>query len=245
MICIVTEDDRHPTCARCNLGGFLCQGYADPVLFVDEMPRVQRAVRVYNSKKSNERRSECYEDDSEPMPAIEEARHLQQREPFTRIHDYNDALCLTASPSTSSFEEGIHLSFLCSKLFFGAPARGQKTLVEKAWIYRFALLSTSGNEHEPDQIAMSLTFTLATQALAKAFFGQMHGHQSIVVKGAELYGSALRSLHGDLQHPNYLSFSLLASLITVYVYEVRHLSFSSYPSGIILTFGSVSCLHGS
>lgn len=154
------------------------------------------------------------------MP-IEEPSLSQQRGTFTGAYEYNDTPCHYVSPDVSSFEEDIHLSFLCNKLFFGAPARGQKTLAEKSWIYRFAIRSTSKTGHESEQIPTSLTCALATQALAKAFFGRMHGQQAMTMKGADLYGSALRSLRGDLQHfDSYGSFSLLASLMTVYVYEV-------------------------
>ncbi|OBT55598.1 hypothetical protein VE04_03642 [Pseudogymnoascus sp. 24MN13] len=154
------------------------------------------------------------------MP-IEEPSLSQQRGTFTGAYEYNDTPCHYVSPDLSSFEEDIHLSFLCNKLFFGAPARGQKTLAEKSWIYRFAIRSTSKTGHESEQIPTSLTCALATQALAKAFFGRMHGQQAMTMKGADLYGSALRSLRGDLQHfDSYGSFSLLASLMTVYVYEI-------------------------
>lgn len=217
----VMEDDRHPTCARCDRGGFLCRGYADPVLFVDETPRVQRAARGCNRKRAEEGRLECYEEGSNLMAAIENPSLSQQRGTFSTVHEHSDTLRHYVSPDLSGFEEEIHLSFLCSKLFFGAPARGQNTLVEKSWIYGFPLQCTSNAQHESEQIPMSLTCALATQALAKAFFGRMHGQQSIIVKGADLYGNALRSLRGDLQNFNsYESFSLLTSLMTVFVYEV-------------------------
>jgi hypothetical protein len=216
------EDDRHPTCARCDLGGFRCQGYADPELFVDEMPRIQRAVGVYRRRRAKKMKSESYEENSRHMAATEEGR---RREPLTKVQEFNHALCHYVPQDMSSFEERIHLSFLCSKLFFGAPARGQKTLVEKPWIYRFALQSTSKSEHGSEQIPMSVTYTLAMKALAKAFYGQIHGQQAIIIEGADLYGRALHSLRGDLQHSNsYQSSSLLASLMTVYLYEVGRFS---------------------
>lgn len=191
------------------------------------MTRIQRG---YKRKIAEGRRSECHEESSEHMPPIREPRLSQEKESYSRVYEYNDSLCRFISPA----EDGIHLSFLCSKLFSGAPARGQKTLVEKSWIFRFAWQSNSNSEAEWDQIPMSSTCTLATQALAKVFFGQMHGQQATIMRGADLYGSALRSLRDDLQHSTSCrSFSLLASLITVYVYEVgRFLPF--FPQSLSL-----------
>ena len=182
------------------------------MLFVDEMPRVRRG---YKRKIPEGRRCEYHKESSEHVPAIKEPKLSQGRESYPRVHEYNDSLCRFISPA----EDGIHLTFLYSKLFSGAPAREQKTLVEKSWIFRFTRQSGS-SEAEWDQIPISSTCALATQALAKVFFGQMHGQQDIIVRGAVLYGSALRSLRNDLQHSTCESFSLLASLITVYVYEV-------------------------
>ena len=110
----------------------------------------------------------------------------------------------------SAFEEVISVSHLMHKLSLGNSAEPLSTAAPPWLLAALEAPPASGD-----------TAHLAAQALAAAYFGRVHHQESMVQKGAVIYGRALKGLAADLEDPTKASHYLaLTTIMCLGTYEL-------------------------
>ena len=138
---------------------------------------------------------------------------LDQRRRTSTSPNANPEHITSLTRSLKDKPENVYLGYLLSHLF--ATGRGSDYSGTEVWLS----VCLRNEEGHP-------TSNLATQALAKAYFGRRHRQQDIIDAGSRSYGRALLALCEDLGDARKsLSFDVLAATATLTLYE--HLIFST------------------
>ena len=193
-------DETRPSCQRCVKAGLECSGFPPPIQWVDETDETHERLQVISNTGS---RSSTPQNPN----ALDQWRRTaisQRANP-----EYSTAL----TRRLKDRPENVYLGYLLSHLF--ATGRGSDYSGTKIWLS----VCLKNEEGYP-------TSNLATQALAKAYFGRRHRLQDIVDAGSRSYGRALLALCEDLKDARKsLSYDVLAATATLTLYE--HLIFST------------------
>lgn len=193
-------DGTQPTCNRCRNARIECAGYIQSVRFVDERARVIATQERVRTQESQWENASFYGTTTRSAPSA--GNYLANPNP-TRCQEIG----------FSAFQDDVCVSFFVHRLL---PKLG-RTQVIGHWMD----VITS---HESVSV-----LSLSLQCVATSFFGRIHQQPAIMARGAQQYGSALRSLSQFLQSPqNQASLAALASINALELYEVRTFTYD-YP----------------